>query len=33
MLRFLRISLALLLLAGCSRIKDLPPLPEGGDAA
>ena len=24
---------ALLLLAGCSRIKDLPPLPEGGDAA
>ncbi len=24
---------ALLLLAACSRVKDLPPLPEGGDAA
>jgi len=24
---------ALLLLAGCSRVKDLPPLPESGDAA
>ena len=30
---FLRIGLALLLLVGCSRIKELPPLPEGGDAA
>ena len=28
-----RILLVLLLLAGCSRIKNLPPLPEGGDAA
>ena len=24
---------ALLVLAGCSRIKDLPPVPEAGDAA
>ena len=27
------VLVALVMLAGCSRIKDLPPLPEGGDAA
>lgn len=28
-----RLLVATLLLAGCSRAKDLPPLPQGGDAA